>query len=146
MFLSVQPSDLLVPGAVIWIPFLIWREVVRSRKHGFLPGFLVRAAVVVAVVFAAASFTPAKQENRRRIALTGTQVTLEELAREARMFGFPQEMMSRPVTLPSSRPTMREAMDAVEKQTEYRCTPGCCGNGITVLWGAHIISIRVAPK
>src|SRR5262245_13761311 len=147
VFFSVMPiAEVLFMGAVVWIPFLIRREIVRSKKYGFLWGFLVRSAVVAGIVFAAASYGPQKYENHQRIQLTANNVTLKELATAARMSGFPEEFLSTQLPLPSNNPTMREVMDSVERRTPYRCQPLCCANNMSVFGGGYVVLISVTPK
>lgn len=145
VFFSVTFLDLLLSGAPVWFPLLVWREAVRARKHSFLPGFLVRACVV-AVILLAAAHAPLKDEDRRRIELPGSTVSLEELSKASRIRGFREEDLSNRVTLASNHPTLGEVVKAVEEQTRYVCSRGYCGVGVTVLWGKSIMGIGVAPR
>ena len=140
---SVMPEEI----SCLTVLVLVWREISRMKKHPFLPGFLVRGAVIVALVTAAVLF-PNKSVDRPVEGLSGATVTLQELSKASpsRMFVRPDDALALQVTLPSVRPTVREAMAAVESQTSLKCTPGYCGTGVTPLWGAHIISIAVQPK
>jgi hypothetical protein len=138
---SVIPGEITIFTVLV----LIWREFARTKKHPFLPGFLVRAAVISMIVTAAV-LAPLKSEDRRVEGLSGATVALQELSKAARMSVRPDEALALQVTLPSARPTVREAMRAVESQTNLRCTPGRCGTSVTPLWGAHIISIYVDPR
>ena len=135
VFFSVAPlAEVITMGFVIWLPILVWREVVRSRKHGFLPGFLVRAAVV-SVLLTAAALAPVKYEDQWTVdGLKGNKVTFQELS-EAMRITTPDEQKAVVIVLPSDRPSYRQALEAIHAQTGLRYRLGKCGNGATVLWG-----------
>ena len=79
VFFSTQPYDgALFPLAIIWPPLLIWAELRRTRRFGFMPGALVRGVVIIAVL-AAAAVAPLKYTTERIPVLGPTQATLKEV-------------------------------------------------------------------
>jgi hypothetical protein len=42
LFLIFAPFEVLFFGALIWIPFFIWRERVRATRYGYWPGAALR--------------------------------------------------------------------------------------------------------
>lgn len=117
IFFAVVPIMLLFVGVLVWIPVLIWREIVRSHRYGFFPGVLVRLGVVVATVSIAA-LLPVKYGDRRVRALPRADVTLGELAAAHVLWPIRDEhQKTLRVTLPSTTPTRREVMAAIEQQT-----------------------------
>lgn len=142
-FFSVTPIfDILVPGSILWLPLLVWRERRRTAKHGFLGGFALRVAVV-AVVMTAAVLFPAKHEDLLRVqALPGPRVTLALLSTQ-RPFSCQETLPETEIVLPSAQPTLREAIRAMEEQGKVDCRVGRCGNGMTLLWGGYIMGVAV---
>ena len=143
VFFCVTPIyDLLVPGAVLWIPLGCWLEVRRARKDGFMPGFVLRLAIIVAMV-TGAIYLPTKYEDRMIVhGLSASTVTLRELGRHAPISYAPKDA-DVTISLPSSQPTLRETMRAIETQTSLRCEAGRCGNGVTFLGGAYIMRVGI---
>ncbi len=142
-FFSVTPIyDLLLPGIILWLPVLIWRERRRSAKHGFLGGFVLRAAAAALVMTAAVLF-PAKHEDLLRVQeLPGPRVTLTFLSTQ-RPFSCQESLPETEIVLPSAQPTLREAIGAMEAQGKVDCQILRCGNGVTLLWGAYIMGVAV---
>jgi len=143
VFFSVTPIfDILVPGAVLWIPLFIWLEARRARKYGLLPGLFLRIAII-ATMISAAIYLPTKPEDRKIVeGLSKTTVTLAELSRHAGIRVLP-EHADVSVILPSTQPTLRQVIRAIETQTPLRCEVGRCGNGVTFLGGAYIMGIGI---
>lgn len=142
IFFCVAPIfEVLVLGAVLWIPVLIWRERCRTRKFGFLPGFIVRLAIVAGMVTAAV-LLPTKHEDKLVEGFTTTKVTLEEIGKHTRVF-IPADEAATTIVLPSTKPSLREVIGAIESQTELRCNVARCGNCVSLYAGAYIISISV---
>lgn len=135
VFFSIMPIvEVLVMGAVLWSPLLVWREFARSKKHGFLPGFVFRAAVIAAIVTAAV-LAPVKFEDQFIVkGLPGKTVRLEELSR-GMPISVPDSHKDARIVLPSDRPTHRQAIAAIRQQTGLNYRTCRCGTGATVLWG-----------
>jgi hypothetical protein len=142
-FFSVTPIfDILVPGAVLWIPLFLWLEIRRARNCGLLPGLILRVAII-ATMITVAIYLPTKPEDRRIVeGLSKATVTLAELGRQAGI-RMPPEHADVSVILPSAKPTLRQVIRAIETQTPFRCEVGRCGNGVTFLGGAYIMGIGI---
>jgi hypothetical protein len=53
-FIAVAPFEILFFGGwIVWLPLLIWRERIRTRRYGFWPGAVARFAVATSIVVAA---------------------------------------------------------------------------------------------
>lgn len=143
-FFAVAPLGMLLPGVLIWLPLLIWRERVRSRRYGFLPGAVARLVVVAAVLFVADA-APLKLEDRRVGPLVRSKLNLGELA-DAGILRAPIDarLESIPVVFPSANPTRRDVMRAIEEQTGFRTSHYHCGSMASVLFGSASGPIRVA--
>jgi hypothetical protein len=147
VFVSVVFFDLLMIGAVLWVPCFVWREYRRSKKHGFLAGFALRLAVIAAVV-TGAIYLPVKYEDRIVVGGLATNRVilraLEEPLRERLIhYRYPEEQGGLEVTLPSARPTIRQLVRSIEAQTALRCDIGRCGNGMSFLGGGYIMSFQI---
>lgn len=141
-FISVVPALILVLSAILWLPLLVFCERRRSRRHGFLPGIIVRVGIAGALITSAA-VAPLGQEDTEIIEpLPGRVVTLDVLKQSER-FEIPRDAEKLQVTLPSARPRMREVVEAIEKQTGLRCEYRKCGCGMSVLWGSHVVSVAI---
>jgi len=138
LFFILSPMEVLLLGSVVWIPLLIWREKLRSRRHGFLPGAILRGMLVLSVVVAAA-LAPVKYVDRRILQLPRGQLTLGQLTtaleEQAVLLRFPNQHANRSVRLPGGSSKVRELIDLIEDQTGLRHRIKYCGNGSTVLWG-----------
>lgn len=138
LFFILSPMEVLVLGSVVWIPLLIWREKLRSQKHGFLPGAILRSMLVLTVVIAAA-LAPLKYVDRRMVQLPPGQLPLgqltAELEEQAVLVRFPDQHTNRLVRLPGQPLNVRELMGLIENQTGLRRRIKYCGNGSTVLRG-----------
>lgn len=148
-FVALAPFEILVFGAVVWIPCLIWRERRRTARYGFLPGGLARLGLVVAVVWLAA-VAPLKSEDARVGPLPRTKMTLEELA-TARVISLREERFNAApppvaITLPSLTPSRREVLNAINQQTSFEASIFKCGNGATILFGSGVGPIRVSER
>ena len=79
LFFSTAPYDgALLLAAIAWVPILIWAERRRTRRHGFLPGALVRIAVV-GIVLLGAYLAPLTYVERRVPPLGVLSATLREV-------------------------------------------------------------------
>src|SRR5262249_43312506 len=126
VFFSVTPIfDILLPAAILWLPLFIWLEIRCARKYGFLPGFLLRVAII-ATVITVAIYLPTKPEDRKIVeGLSKTTVTLAELGTHAGIRMRTEHADVR-VILPSARPTLRQVIRSIETQTPLRCEVGRC--------------------
>lgn len=145
-FLILAPLEVLLLGAIVWLPLFIWREKVRASRHGYWPGAAVRYSIIVATVVLAGK-APLKPEDRRVGPLPRTRVTLGELADAGVVFGmFDPKHKPLSVRLNSTTPTRREVMDAITGQTGFRAHMSHCGNGATILFGCDSRLIIVTEK
>src|SRR4051812_5473163 len=79
LFFILAPMEVLILGALVWVPLLVWRERVRAVRYGFGLGLVARLGIVVAV-FILAVHAPTKQEDGRVGPLTHDKISLGELA------------------------------------------------------------------
>lgn len=126
--------EVLVFGSIIWIPILVWRERVRSKEFGFLPGFVVRLAVV-ALVVCVALILPLKHEDTHRVGpLTKNMMSLSEISNEIHIANsYPPTAAATTIELPSTTPTIREVLRAMEKATGLSARAARCGNSATLV-------------
>jgi hypothetical protein len=144
LFFVLAPMEVLVFGALVWIPLLIWRERVRAARYGFWPGMVARLGIV-AVAIAIAVIAPTKHEDGRVGPLLRTDLTLGEMAAAGVINPpFDRQHDSVRVSLPSVKPTRREVIQAITQQTGFRASIFHCGNGATILFGGGGGRIRVA--
>jgi hypothetical protein len=141
VFFSIAPIvEVLFLTAILWIPLLLYLEFRRARRHGFLPGFLIRLATAAAVV-TAAFLAPVKWEDQHGIeGLPGQRVTFVELSRHMRLT-YPPSHTDRPITLASRFPTFREVIRAIESQTGLKCRVWRCANSMSILRGGYVMSV-----
>src|SRR5580692_1071802 len=78
LFIVLAPIILVILTALIWIPIFIWREKVRTRHYGFLPGAIYRYALIILIVVTSA-FAPVKFENKKIGPLKNSNPSLQEL-------------------------------------------------------------------
>ena len=133
-------------GFLIWIPLWFWRENVRSKRYGFLPGFLARIFVFTTIV-AAAEIIPDKYEDKVTIGpLSATQVSLEEITEKLRSHRVEMKPVGAQskiaVQLPSKTPTLRQVITAVEQATPFKFIRYDCGTGVTLIEEGHPIVMR----
>ncbi|MEI8291954.1 MAG: hypothetical protein WCH99_20990 [Verrucomicrobiota bacterium] len=136
LFFILTPAEVLVLGAVVWIPVLIWRERVRAAHYGFWLGMAARLAVVFAAIVIASQM-PTKHEDGRVGPLPRNNATLGELAAAGIIYPlYDHQHDPVRVVLPSATPTRREVMQAITQQTGFKVSILHCGNGATVLFGS----------
>lgn len=135
LFFILAPFELLFFGAVIWLPVLAWRERRRIARYGFKPGAIWRVGTVAAMV-ALAAVAPVKHEDRRVGPFAGASASLGELARGEVIYQtFDPDYDRVTVALPSSNPTRRQVIRAINAQTDFCAGIMRCGNGATILFG-----------
>lgn len=143
LFIVLSPMEVLVIGAVVWVPLLIWRERVRAARHGFWPGLVTRLGVVLAVVVVAL-LAPTKHEDGRVGPLPRSEVNLGELAAAGVIYPHSDRQHdSVRVSLPSVTPTRQEVMTCISEQTGFKPSIFHCGNGATILFGSGGGRIRI---
>jgi hypothetical protein len=137
------PFEIFFVAALVGGPFIVWREIVRLRRFRAWPLLPLRMALAAAIVATAAGL-PVKYDDTRRLeGLRSADTTLGEIGRTNRFY-VQRDCEDVAVKLPSTSPTFRQAVAAIESQTGLRCRVGRCGNGKTVLWGAYIMSVDVS--
>jgi hypothetical protein len=145
-FFILAPIEVLVGGAIVWLPLLAWRELRRAHRYGFLPGGAIRGAVVAAIVVTAA-YLPVKSWDARLGPFPQAQVTLGELAAARVILPLRDPALEKvPVSLPSTTPTRREVRQAISQRKDLRIGYLQCGNGATILFGASLSPIRVSAQ
>lgn len=145
-FFIFAPVDVLIMGALVWIPLLIWSERVRELRCGFWPGAVARLTVV-AVIVTTAALLPVKYEDGRVGPLPRVDMSFKELADGGVIYPISDdEQLPVRVVLPSLEPTRREVMQAIIQQTGLNASIFHCGNGATVLFGGGGGRIRVSGK
>jgi hypothetical protein len=82
LFLAAAPFELVVGGCIVWVPLLVWRERVRSREYGFLPGGIARLAITAFIIIAAANAP--KHLDRVVGPLRFESISLSELCQQLR--------------------------------------------------------------
>jgi hypothetical protein len=142
LFFATAPIlDVLFCGAPVWMPLFIWREWRRSRRDGFLPGIVVRAATIGGVL-AIASVAPVKYLDQRVGPFPAKAITLGQLSPmlpPTTRLSIPEPYSDRTVVLPPTRLRLSEFIDVIERQTGLRHHIGYCGNSMSILWGGHPI-------
>jgi len=143
IFFILSPFEVLLLGAVAWIPLFIWREVVRAKHYGFLKGALCRYSLITVVV-AFAAMVPTKSDDKRVGPLQAMTVTLGQLVSAGIIYPlrYPSNE-SVQISLPSITPSRREVMTAISQQTHFKAWTFRCGNGATILFGSSVGQIRV---
>ena len=144
-FFSVAPIlEVLTPGAILWLPILVFCEWRRSRRFGFLPGAPIRLAVAGMVVIAAI-FAPLKYLDRSvgpfptsPVPIDDVQAVLREHDVWIRLY---PERHDQVVALPASRVNLRDLFASIKQQTGLQYRIGYCGNGKSLLFGPHPIFI-----
>jgi hypothetical protein len=136
IFFSLAPvAEIIFLGAIAWVPLLVLLEALRSKRRGFLPGFLLRGTVAALVVLTAAA-APLKHEDRTRVGpLSANTLSLAALADELRPHHVSIEATDETamLTFRSTRPSLRELIREVETKSSLRYDPRGCGNGMTIL-------------
>ncbi len=142
-FIIAPVIEIVILGAILWMPLFIWRERRRSARYGLYPGGVFRIGVIVLAI-AIATVAPTKHEDRRVGPFPQTTLTLAQLVSTEVIYPLsdPQYELSQ-VTLPSLLPTRREVMRAISEQTGLRASILHCGNGATILFGSGGGRIRV---
>jgi len=143
LFIILTPIIVVILTALIWIPIFIWREKVRARHYGFLPGAVYRYALIALIVVTAA-FAPVKFENKKIGPLKNANLSLEELV-EAKAIYSPRykENEEIRIALPSNLPSNRELMTAITQQTGFKADVYHCGDVANILFGGGGGRIRV---
>jgi hypothetical protein len=144
LFFILAPLDILLVGALLWFPALIWLERLRTRRYGFWPGALCRFAVVLTIIVIGAR-APSKREDSHLGPFPTTHITLAELERSHIIALEPNlNRDAQAIKLPTTNPTCREVMQAITQQTGLRTSIFHCGNGSTILFGGAVGPIRVS--
>ncbi|MEW4561128.1 hypothetical protein AB1K70_01295 [Bremerella sp. JC770] len=142
---------LMVLVPIVWIALLSVRaNSRRDRQLSPLPiaGCLLSVLLFGTIVFAAASYEPTKtklQHLSREITFPTQDVELAELAfltsrlNESRQFtirfSFPDADRHKTVRLPETTVTVKQLLDAIERDTGMTGRFHSCGNGYSVLQG-----------
>ena len=140
IFIAVAPFELVFGGWMVWLPLLIWRERVRTCRHGFWTGAIARFAIAFTII-TIAGILP---EHMDRIVgpLSYASLPLHDLCRELhRGYGIPvgatdesamEERISFSIAGAISR---REVVAQLAKATNREIRFAGCLNGSSVLCG-----------
>ena len=136
LFIIRAPIILVFLTALIWVPIFVWREKIRTRHYGFLPGAVYRYALIVLIVVLAA-FAPVKFEDKKVGPLKNANPSLGELV-EAKAIYSPRykEHEEMRITLPSLFPRNRDIMTAITQQTGFKADVFHCGDVANILFGS----------
>ena len=138
LFLVLAPFyEVVLLGAVVWFPLLLWRERGRAKRYGFMPGAVWRFGTI-GVITVLAVLAPTKVDDRRVGPLPRATVTLAELETAQIVFtGGDLTIGALPVSFSSSTPTRREVAEAIRAQTGLRLFAVRCGVGMNLLFGGY---------
>lgn len=151
VFIVTAPIvEVLILLSPLWIVLLTLRERARARRYGFWPGAVVRLAVVLLIIGAAAG-APVKYLDEEIDAALPGRMTLSEM--EQYGHGVPALHDGRrtwprddpEIAIPAGRLTVRELLQLIERQAGLKAKVACCGNGATILGGAYPIYITLEP-
>jgi hypothetical protein len=136
----VHTLALAVPAGFLVGAFLCGRNTAR------LPAAGLAIAIVVSVIAVVATARPDPLE-KRPASLPSNNVTVAELVQK----GAVQEPAETDwgktqLSLPSTQPTVREIMQAINDQTAFKASVFRCGTGATVWQDAWIGRISIRPK
>lgn len=138
LFLILAPFEVLLPGSIIWIPLLVWRESNRSKKYGFNPGFLIRFATIILIIVIAI-LLPTKYPDRLQVRVGKPgEMTLEDLHKRVEngaLLFFPESHAKEKIIIKEHTMSLRKLIKQIEKQTGLTSRIGYCGNGFTILFG-----------
>ena len=143
-FFSVMPiMEVLVFGVVIWLPVLLYCEWHRTKRYVFLPGALLRALTIL-LLTGAAMYAPMKYVDQEVGPFPTPQLTLTELrdALEPQhvYLHIPETHARLSVRVPHKVLPLHVLISLIEAQTDLQHEIGYCGNGVSLLRGAHPIS------
>ncbi|MFN3150089.1 hypothetical protein [Bremerella sp.] len=142
---------LMLGVSSVWFALLYIRSNSRRDKNLTLlplPGTLVAVGLFTTIVLAAHWYQPTKWEQQlmeRRVALPTNEILLADLSfyfsrrNEDRpvlsSFTFRQEDRDKIIHLPSKNPTVRETLEAIQRDAGIEGRFLHCGNGYSVLFG-----------
>jgi len=134
-FFVLAPWEIVYLGAIVWIPWLIRCERLRSSRYGLMPGLLIRAAIVTSMLIGAIN-APVKFLDERVGPFASSTISLDELAKED-VIRLSDEIVEKSlqIVLPSKSPTRREIMHSIDQQTDWRAHYDTCASGSTLLFG-----------
>jgi len=149
--LFVLDINLMLAVTAVWVGILTLRSNARrDRKLSPLPlmGSLVSAVIFGSIVYAAASYEPTMTKLQllsREISFPAKEIELAELAyltsranpdRQFTIrFSFPDADKQQVVHLPDQTVTLRQLLDAIERDTGMQASFSSCGNGYSILRG-----------
>jgi hypothetical protein len=152
VFFAVAPIDILLPGVLVWLPFLVWRERVRSRKYGFTVGALLRLSVVAGLLYAAYR-APVKHMDIKVGPVHYDDMTVHDLCSQLqRDHGIPciawdeQDYVNR-ASFSTSEPMSRlDVLTELARVTDHTISRGGCANGSTILFGLGSPGYYLHPR
>jgi hypothetical protein len=130
------------PGALL-VALIVAATGVVPARYIPRPADVGVAAVAAGVVVFAAAEAPFKYVDRRIVGpLPSNCVALSTIAESMHMrpswsYQVGDEALKRTVCLPSTRPTLRQVLVAMDEQANFAVDFRWCGTDATVLWGAH---------
>jgi hypothetical protein len=146
VFFILTPLDLLILGALVWIPLLVWTEYRWTARHGVRSGAGLRFVAALAVILCAI-FAPTKYDDQRIGPLFQPTTTLGNLERLGVIYQLSNpDLRTQAISFASLSPTRREVMQEISRQTDLRASVFRCGNGATLLFGNSGGRIHVRMK
>ncbi len=146
LFIILAPISVVFLTAPIWVPIFIYREKIRTRHYGFLPGAAYRYGLIVLIVILAA-LAPVKFEDKKVGPLKSAHPSLGELV-EAKIIYAPRykEHEEMRITIPSLLPRNRDVITAITQQTGFKADVYHCGDVANILFGGGGGRIRVSDS
>lgn len=141
---AVAPLELLLVAALPLVPLYLLGERFWIRKHGVKPALLSSLGLVSAVVFGAAMLPKSMDRPIGNAEpLPSRRVPLSAIHDLDSRFWIPAGFETAQVTLPTVRPTLRQAILAIERQTPLRCRTSYCFFGESVLSGGYVRTVHL---
>jgi hypothetical protein len=139
---SVLPLELVILGVPLALGIGVLyclTPSLRYRLGGYIPTLGIALSVMIG-----ASFLPTKRIDRPVGEFPSRYVTMGELVRRDVAYELSNPAwQSIGISLPTTHPSQRQILDAINEQTQLRASVFRCGNGSTVVWGSSVGRIRI---
>lgn len=139
IFWVIIPFELMLL-APVYLSIFVWREYLRTKKYGFIKGFVMRVGVIILIIFVATIY-PNKWIDKKIEPLSSTTVTLATLYEEGIiMFYETPELAKYSIELETITPTRLELLNKINRINGVIAHVSYCGNGASILFGSSPIS------
>jgi len=139
---SVLPLPMVILGVPVALGIGLLFCLVPSRRYrlgGYIPTFGIALSVMIG-----AGFLPTKRIDRPVGEFPGKNITMGELVRREVAYEFSNpDWQSINISLPTTHPSQRQILDAINEQTQLRASVYRCGTCATVVWGSSVGRIRI---